>query len=429
VAHGHHRGIIPSFARLTANLAASIAARDYMTTARLFGVPRPVMITTHMLPNVAEPLLIVTSTTFSVVIMEISGLSFVGLGVQPPDYDLGRLLSDALPAIYSRPVELLGPALMITVMALAAMLIGDGLAAAADPRSRRLAASARTPRHRARRVATSTPMTDNVVELANMRISTTAGEELVHGSTLSLARGEILAIVGESGSGKSLTAMAIAGLLPDGLVVEADRLELNGIDLLVGDPDPKAMAESVALVYQDPSSTFNQALPLRSQLTEVLRIHRGYSKRRAEEAITEALRTVRIPDPARLLAAHPYELSGGMRQRAMIASALVVDPSLIIADEPTTALDVTVQAEILREFRAMNRTRGTSMLFISHDLGVVEALCDRILVMQEGRIVEELTGAELAAGEASHPYTRKLLAATPRLDTSIAPAAQETVTR
>lgn len=403
----------PSIARLTANLAASVYEKDFVTTARLMGVPNRLVITKHLLPNMAEPLLIQIASVFSVGLVAISALSFVGLGVQTPEYDLGRLLADGLPAIYTRPLEIVGPTLMIVLVSLAAMLIGDGLAAAADPRV--------SPLRRAlgfRKPAlpkTQRSASQSLVSVHDLTVTKADGTELVHGISFSIARGEIVGVVGESGSGKSLTAMSLAQLLPDGLASDATEMRIGDMDLLA--PIPKQdLATAIALIYQDPGTTFNPALRMSSQLTDVLRVHKKFSAQRAKEVILEKLAKVRIVDPLRLLDARPYELSGGMRQRAMIASALATDPVLIIADEPTTALDVTVQADILREFKRINKERSTSMLFISHDIGVVEALCDRVLIMKDGELVEELSSVRLKAGDVDHPYTRMLLDSVPRID-------------
>ena len=405
---------IPVFARLSANLASDVSRRDFVTTARLLGVPPRKIITRHLLPNISEPMLVLTASGFAVSLIEISGLSFVGLGVQSPHYDFGKLLIDALPAIYTRPVQVLGPALMIVLTILGAILIGDGLAAAADPRA------ARGPKAKRRRAATagaaaasatSNDTADSFVSVAGLSLKTDEGVELLHDVSFTIDAGEILGVVGESGSGKSLTAMSLAKLLADGLSASAQELRVGTMNML-GTVSRRELATTMALVYQDPGTTFNPALRMNTQLTEVLRTHLDNSRAQAKSTILQALKTVRISDPERRLRQHPHELSGGMRQRAMIAAALASQPKLIIADEPTTALDVTVQAEILREFKRINREDSTSMLFISHDIGVVEALCDRVLVMKDGAIVEVLTAQQLRDRDVSYPYTKKLIAAT-----------------
>lgn len=406
---------IPSFARIAANLASDVSRREFVVTAQLMGVSRPKIIARHVLPNISEPLLVVLASAFAVSLMEISGLSFVGLGVQSPSYDFGKLLIDGLPAIYTQPSQVFGPALMIVLTILGAMLIGDGLAAAANPRSRSRMASRRGASAKVASKALLAQDAKAFVSVENLTVTTSQGVELLHGVSFVINRGEILGVVGESGSGKSLTAMAIAQLTAEGLEVEAQRLTVGDLDMT----KPVArqeLARAVALVYQDPGTTFNPALRMGGQLTEVLRTHMGLSKVQARERILEGLRSVHMTMPEKRLNQHPHELSGGMRQRAMIASALVTSPDLIIADEPTTALDVTVQVEILREFKRINRDRSMSMMFVSHDIGVVEALCDRVLVMKNGEIVEELTQEQLLSRDTKHPYTKALIAATPGVD-------------
>ncbi|WP_223986389.1 dipeptide/oligopeptide/nickel ABC transporter permease/ATP-binding protein [Arthrobacter sp. NicSoilB8] len=403
---------IPGFVRITANLASSVSSSDYVVTARLLGVSPVRIAVRHMLPNMAEPLLILSATVFALSLVEISALSFIGLGVQSPDYDFGRLLNDSLGALYTQPVEALGPSVMIALTGLSVMLIGDALAADADPRAKR--SFFRRVVHQNRSVAV--PASDRaLVRVENLKIGVPGGPDLVKGISLSIDPGEVLALVGESGSGKSLTAMAIAGLPTEGLTVEADLLRVDNMNMLA-EPDTSRLAKDISIVYQDPGTTFNPALRMGSQLTEVLRTHLGMGGAQARHVITQALASVNITEPARRLRQHPHELSGGMRQRAMIAASIVTSPKLIVADEPTTALDVTVQAEVLRQFRRIRREQGTAMLFISHDLGVVEALCDTILVMKSGEIVERLTSAQLAARDVHHPYTKALLAAIPVLD-------------
>lgn len=400
---------IPYFARLTANLAAKVSQQEYITTARLLGVKNQKIVLRHMLPNMAEPLLVLSASSFAQTLTAISALSFVGLGVQSPDYDWGKLLNESLPSLLAgRPYQMVGPAALIILTGLSAILIGDGLAAAANPRRS-------VNRVAARHQTTAPPSTDDSREyLASVSELTVSakGVPLVKGVSFGINEGEILGIVGESGSGKTLTAMALARLLPDGLSSSASKLSVDGLDLFAPIPS-KRMAETVALVYQDPGSTFNPALRMGTQLSEVLRTHKGFTRSSARTRILESLRLVHMTSPELRLRQHPHELSGGMRQRAMIASALATEPRLIIADEPTTALDVTVQAEILRELKRINRDFGTSMLFISHDIGVVRSLCDRVIVMYRGEIVEDMDAVDLTVERAQHSYTKSLLAATP----------------
>ncbi|GCD99169.1 dipeptide/oligopeptide/nickel ABC transporter permease/ATP-binding protein [Embleya hyalina] len=425
----------PTFARLTANLTASVAGRDFVGSARLLGVGPLRLMRRHILPNIAEPLLVLLSVSYAHTLMALSALSFLGLGVQLPDYDWGQLLAVGLQSLYTNPVEAVGPAVAVVLAGLSASFVGDGLAAAAER------SSAPAMKAKASGAAESDPVSaipdrtagvpdDAVLVIDGLRVLRADGTALVDGVTFHVGAGEIVGVLGESGSGKTLTAMAVARLLPGGLHATARRAVLRDpgadeLDLVASGSESAAtrrrLATEIGIVHQDPSASFNPALKLGGQLTETLRVHMGVSRREAARRAVEQLEFVRITDPKARLRQYPHELSGGMRGRAMIASALLPRPRLVIADEPTTALDVVVRAEVLRVLRAANERDGTAMLFISHDVGVVGDLCDRVLVMYAGRLVEELTTADLRAGRAEHPYTLALLAATPHLDDTPSP--------
>ena len=338
---------IPGFARITANLASQVSSSDYVVTARLLGVSPARIAVRHMLPNMAEPLLILSATVFALSLVEISALSFIGLGVQAPAYDFGRLLNDSLDGLYTQPLMAVGPSVMIVLTGLAVMLIGDALAAHADPRTKRSGFRRILQRNQTVTVDAGDPA---LVRVEGLRVGIPGGPDLVKGVSLSIAPGEVVALVGESGSGKSLTAMALAGLPAEDLAVDADLLRVGDMNML-GRPDPGRLAREISIVYQDPGTTFNPSLRMGAQLTEVLRTHLGLGGAKARKVMAEALESVNITRPAERLRQHPHQLSGGMRQRAMIAASMVAKPKLIVADEPTTALDVTVQAEVLRQFR------------------------------------------------------------------------------
>ncbi|MCW4385935.1 dipeptide/oligopeptide/nickel ABC transporter permease/ATP-binding protein [Salinibacterium sp. SYSU T00001] len=400
---------VAGFARLTANLAAKIATSEYVTTARLMGVPASRVAARHVLPNMAEPTLILIAGAFSGALVEISGLSFIGLGAQTPAFDWGTLLNDGLNKIVVNPIVIVGPAVALTFTSLAALLVGDGLAAAANPRSN--STQARLVRDKA---APTIERGDAVLVADGITVAHGAsGATLVSDVSFTIGRGEVLGIVGESGSGKSLTASVVAKLLGEGLSASARRLELDGVDLL-GPVPPRELASKIGLIYQDPGTSLNPAMVLGRQLSEVLTLRLRHSRRASRELLLSKFRQVMLSDPEGRLRQYPHQLSGGMKQRAMIASAMSTDPVLLIADEPTTALDVTVQREVLTVLGRMNEESGTAVLFISHDLGVVRALCDRVLVMKDGKIVERIDDmAGLSAESVSHPYTKQLLAATP----------------
>ena len=243
--------------------------------------------------------------------------------------------------------------------------------------------------------------------------------QAVGGVSFELQAGEVLAIVGESGSGKSVTAQTITGLTraPNaritGSVTYRDR-ELNGLD---DDQLRDVRGEQIAMVFQDPMSSLNPVYRVGDQITEMIRAHRDVSKREAADRAVELLRSVGIPNPERRVRHYPHEFSGGMRQRVMIAMALALEPDVLIADEPTTALDVTVQAQILRLIDQLNRDRDLAVILITHDLGVVAEVADRVLVMYAGQIVEDATLDEIFY-DPQHPYTWGLLGSLMRLDQS-----------
>jgi peptide/nickel transport system ATP-binding protein len=239
----------------------------------------------------------------------------------------------------------------------------------------------------------------------------------VDGVSFSVQAGEIVGLVGESGCGKSVTALALMGLLPDKGVVVRGRADFDGMDLLA--LDQRTMRDlrgrELGMIFQDPLSSLNPVVPIGKQVTEVLTRHRGMSNGVATKEAEQLLDRVGIPDPRRRLSEYPHQLSGGMRQRALIAMAVACKPRLLIADEPTTALDVTIQAQILELLKELVREDGAALVMITHDLGVVAGLCDSINVLYAGRVVESAQRKPLFATP-THPYTRGLLGSIPRLD-------------
>jgi ABC-type dipeptide/oligopeptide/nickel transport system ATPase component len=231
-----------------------------------------------------------------------------------------------------------------------------------------------------------------------------------------LARGEILALVGESGSGKSMTSLSIMRLLPEAAIASGD-IHIDGLDVL--GLDRRAMEDvrgaRVGMIFQEPMTSLNPVLPIARQMTEGLVRHRRISKREATVQALAALADVGIPEPERVMRQYPHQLSGGMRQRVMIAAALTLDPGVLIADEPTTALDVTVQAQVLDLLVDLKHRLGSGILLITHDIGVVAETADRVAVMQAGRIVE-MGNVETVLSAPQHPYTRGLLASHLTLD-------------
>jgi len=412
--------VAPYFARLSQTLSASVAGSDYLAAAKMLGVRRVRLLRRHILPNIAEPLLITITIAAGDALLALAGLSFLGLGVQPPQYDWGRMLNEGLSRIYVTPIVALGPAIAISLGALSFVLFGEVLAKAAAgggrPRWSR-AELAVVPPPPAERAADGGGAAPEVLAVRGLTVSFPGGSVPVRSVDLEVAPGEIVGIVGESGSGKTLTAMAIADLLPAAAQMTAARYTLFGQDpRTLGDSQRRRLlGRSLAVVYQDPMSALNPALRVGRQLAEVSEVHDGLSRSSATKRAIDRLGSVRIANPAARVRQYPHEFSGGMRQRAVIAMGLMSDPKLIIADEPTTALDVTVQQQILQLLREVSTSGGSAAILISHDVAVVSQLCRRVLVMYAGRVVEELDVATLVAGPA-HPYTAALVASVPSME-------------
>ncbi|WP_432973654.1 ABC transporter ATP-binding protein [Dactylosporangium sp. CA-233914] len=239
-----------------------------------------------------------------------------------------------------------------------------------------------------------------------------------HGVAFDVAPGEIVGIVGESGCGKSVLAMSLMRLHPERTTAYAGSIRLNGVELLgLGEEEMRRIRGSViSMIFQDPQSSLNPLTRVGAQLDEVSLLHTDMDKAGARRRSIELLESVGIPDAEGCVHKYPHQLSGGMRQRVMIAMALACNPLLLIADEPTTALDVRVQAQILDVLRKLNESRGTAIVFISHDLAIVSELCSRVLVMYLGEVVEDASARDLFT-EPLHPYTRGLIAALPDLQT------------
>ncbi|MCF6470853.1 ABC transporter ATP-binding protein [Nonomuraea sp. MG754425] len=262
---------------------------------------------------------------------------------------------------------------------------------------------------------------DPLLEIADLVVEFATDGGLVRavdGAGYTVAPGETLGVVGESGSGKSVTAMAALGLIRPPGRITSGRIVFDGADLRTASPRElrRLRGGRIAMIFQDPMTSFNPVLSIGAQVAEALRLHRpGLSRAGARERAAELLTLVGVPDARRRLRQYPHEFSGGMRQRALIAMAIANDPDLLIADEPTTALDVTVQAQVLDLIRLTRRETGAATVLITHDLGVVAELADRVVVMYAGRVVEHGPVAEIF-GAPRHPYTRGLLASLPRLD-------------
>ena len=256
-----------------------------------------------------------------------------------------------------------------------------------------------------------------LLEIERLSLALRRGPRILREVSLSVPRGEVHGLVGESGAGKSMIGKAIAGLLPPAIGVTGGEIRLDGTDLLGLSKHAlrQQIGRRTAIIPQDPLTALNPCRRIGGQITDRLVHILGWERKRADARALELLEEVSIRAPDRVLRAYPHELSGGMRQRVLIAAAFAAEPELIIADEPTTALDVTVQRQILRLIADMQARHGTALLFVTHDMGVVAKICQSVSVLYQGSVVSQGSARALFAGEA-HPYARALIAATPRHD-------------
>ncbi len=411
---------IPFFARNIRGVTVGIVHREFVDAAKLSGMSDVRIILTEVLPNVIPVIVIAMSTTVGWMILETAGLSFLGLGSQPPRADLGSMLGEARAALITNPHTSIIPGLMILVIVVSINLLGDGIRDALDPRLKSGALS--RPMSKTKVVASKANQINKANYLLQIRGLKTEFQvkdrtyDAVRGVDLSIKQGECLGLIGESGSGKSVTALSIMGLVasPPG-VITGGSVYFKDNDLVQAPYDVlrKLRGNRISYIFQDPLSTLHPLYTIGQQLIEAIQVHQSISREGARARALNLLQNVQIPNAEERLNAYPHELSGGMRQRVCIAMALVNDPELIIADEPTTALDVTVQSQILNLLDDLRRERGLSILFITHDFGVVSQLCDRVAVMYAGEIVEE-GATETILKNPLHPYTSRLMACVPK---------------
>ncbi|WP_433676941.1 dipeptide/oligopeptide/nickel ABC transporter permease/ATP-binding protein [Microbacterium gorillae] len=413
--------VSPGFFRMTRANVRSVRNDAYVDAARVFGLGTGRILFRHILIVVRGPLLIQIAGAVGLAVVIQAGLDFLGLG-DPSIPSWGVMLSDAFRTIYTAPLLVLWPGLMIGLTAGAASLIGNALrdaleegnatrvAPGAAARSRRARAAAGTATDREH---TDTTPVLNIEDLTvAYQTSRSQAVEVVHGVSLTVRRGEVLGLVGESGSGKTQTSLAALGLLSPGGIVTGGSIYFDG--KRIDTATPKAMrallGKRIAYIPQEPMTNLDPMFTIGSQLVERLRANTRVSKAEARQTVKEMLDRVGLVDAERVMRSYPHQISGGMAQRALIAGALSAKPDLLIADEPSTALDVTVQAEVLDLLRELQQEMGTAMLLITHNFGVVADICDHVAVMQHGEIVEAASvGAIFESPQ--HPYTRALLAA------------------
>jgi peptide/nickel transport system permease protein len=413
---------IPFFARNIRGLTVGLRQRDFVQAARLSGKNHTQILFTEVLPNVLPVIVITLSTTVGWMILETAGLSFLGLGTQPPAADLGSMLGQGRAQMFSAPHVSVVPGVMIFLLVMSFNLLGDGIRDVLDPRLKsgvllRARAVTRVTRPV---IPAATQGEAALLEVVDLRVSFRSGSQFqpaVRGISFHVKRGECLGLIGESGSGKSVTALSVMGL------VASPPGEITGGAIYVAGEEMLSLPQKtlqqrrgarVAYIFQDPLTTLHPQMSIGSQLIEAIQAHQPLTSAAAKAKALELLTSVGIQDAAPRFHAYPHQLSGGQRQRVGIAMALANDPDIIIADEPTTALDVTVQARILELLQRLRRERGLTLLFITHDFGVIAQICDRVAVMRFGEIVE--TGnTQQVLDHPQHDYTRRLIASVPKL--------------
>jgi peptide/nickel transport system permease protein len=416
---------LPGFVRVTYGEVLSARNHDYVEAVRALGASGPRILLRTLLPNIAGPVLVQFSLAVAAAVVLESGLSFLGLGVVPPAPSWGLMIRAARTTMEQAPWLLLWPCAALTLTILAMNLLCDALRDMVDPRT----PAARPPLRMIDRVLPGLlpppRVADAVLDVRALTVEIATPRGIIRpvdDVSFSVRPHETMAIVGESGSGKSVTATALMGLLPPAARPVAGAAWLQERDLLKLPETAlrRLRGGAMAMVFQDPMSSLNPVHTAGDQLVEAIQAHRPMPTANARAEALDLFRRVGIADPERRMSAYAHELSGGMRQRVMIAMALANRPSLLIADEPTTALDVTVQAQILDLLAAMQRDTGTAMIFITHSLGVVAEIATHVTVMYAAQVVEQGTVADVFE-RPLHPYTRALLVAT--ADGDVPPAA------
>lgn len=413
----------PSFFRLVYASVTAVRRELYVDAAMVSGLTDRRIIARHVLVAVRAPVIIQAAMVGGIAIAIQAGLEFLGLGdMTIPTW--GSMLNDGFANIYTAPVLMLWPSLVIALTTISLTLLANAMR---DELERTVG------RKRRRRPATTTPPAaggvapvwhdesrerEPLLTVTGLSIGHDQPDgtvtTVVHDVSLTVAPGEVHGLIGESGSGKTQTAWSILRLLPDSGRITGGSIVFDGTDLatLPAQAMQRLRGARIAYVPQEPMSNLDPSFTVGGQLTEPIRLLLRLSKAQARERALELLAKVGIPDPARTFRAYPHEISGGMAQRVLIAGAVSCEPDLLIADEPTTALDVTVQAEVLDLLRSLRDEMGMGILLVTHNFGVVADMCDRVSVMRDGRIVE--TGpVRTIFGDPRHEYTRSLLAAIP----------------
>ncbi|MFO1159398.1 MAG: dipeptide/oligopeptide/nickel ABC transporter permease/ATP-binding protein [Reyranellaceae bacterium] len=401
--------------RVVRSVALAVREELYIAAARVSGLSDTRILLTHVLPRIGGPVIVQLSLFSCIGLVVQTGINFLGLGVPPPAPSWGGMVFEASASLGDFPWLLVPSGGMLALTILAFGLLGDSLRdTAVETWAARVAAGPQTAR---RADAIVDAPAAALLAVRDLVIVTGEGDQqrtLVNDIGFELAAGETLGIVGESGSGKTLSILSLLGLLPAGTRVVSGRMRLDGETIDLGDV-PRLAArrgQQVGMIFQEPMAALDPCFTVGHHLGEVIRLHQGGSASAMRQRVLELLEQVRITDPADVARRYPHQISGGMAQRVGIARALAARPRILLADEPTTALDVTVQAEILDLLRTLCATQRMALVIVTHDWGVVADLCDRAMVLYQGRALETAPVGDLFT-RPSHPYTAALLRANP----------------
>ncbi|WP_138465772.1 dipeptide/oligopeptide/nickel ABC transporter permease/ATP-binding protein [Poseidonocella sp. HB161398] len=415
---------VPNYTRVVYAATLQTGGLDFVKAQEAMGTHPLKILARTVLPNIVPPLLVQFSLTVASGILLESGLSFLGLGVVPPAPSWGLMIRAARAAMDQQPLLLLWPSLALAGTVLLLNVICDRLQDVLSPKTAARGGAAWLRRQIKRTPDAPAPEVPLLkIEDLSVGVALEQGSMgLTKGIAFEVKPGETMALVGESGSGKTLTGLAMTGLLPNALSVTGGhawfRTEAGVVDLaaLTEEEFGPLRGNDISMVFQDAAAALNPVHRIGDQLAEIIQCHRPMPKQQAEAEVVELLRKVGIPDPERRIRAYPFELSGGQRQRAMIAMAVANAPKLLIADEPTTALDPTIQAQILRLFAKLKEDNpGMGVIFVTHNLAVVKEIATHVSVMYAGQVVEQGTVEEVFA-DPRHPYTKALLASVPESD-------------
>jgi ABC-type dipeptide/oligopeptide/nickel transport system ATPase component len=414
----------PSFFRLVYTIVRGVRNELYVDAARVSGLSDLRIIARHVLGVVRAPIIIQTAIIASIAIAIQSGIEFLGLGDKDaPSW--GAMLNDAYSKIYDTPLLLVWPSTMIALITISLVVFANTIRDEMErtgKRVKKIQSGKSEAQKSADALADETIVHESIssdsqqpiLTVSNLAVGYSDGQggvkQVVHNVNLSIRRGEVVGLIGESGSGKTQTAFSVLGLLPSGGRVVSGSIVFDESELTeISQKDyDKIRGSRIAYIPQEPMSNLDPSFTIGSQLVEPMVQVLGLSKSDATARAIDLLDRVGIPNPTSTMKKYPHEISGGQAQRVLIAGAVSCNPDLIIADEPTTALDVTVQAEVLDLLRKLQRETNTALLLVTHNFGVVADICDYINVMQSGRIVEA-GGVVQIFQDAKHPYTKSLL--------------------